>query len=460
MCQTDCRNWSSNPCNEHSLRRWWSWSRSSCGCQQCIQQSQQRGCTQKQHNICPALAVIATNPYRKASSLFVDQQTIHSKEGTTQGDPLAMAIYAIVICPLIDNVQNDVMQIWYGDDVTASGKLSNLKECGTSSRCQAQTLATSPCTEECGCHKTIASRGSHQNLCRMQDDDHNRGNQVPRNTNWRWSLCEQIHWAEDSRVGWRNQAAFLHCTKWATSSVCHIHAVLLVSGCSSVTEAQLTPLEEAIKFIFIPGRSAFTDKERSLLSLPARLGGLGLTDPRMLREEIKRSREATQSLIEHLIKKDPTYSSEMKANQLQARKELKVKKRKVIEEEADLLAQALDEQQKRAMILSQEKGASHWLTILPMVEHEFSLHFGTDCASDTSGSWKGCLQLVHVEAVQCWECPQLQPWRLSDPKVQWAKEHHSQHAITGVPQRVCWTSPTTPQWRRSDTCLSRQRRKR
>ena len=109
------------------------------------------------HNICPALAVIATNPYRKASSLFVDQQTIHSKEGTTQGDPLAMAIYAIVICPLIDNVQNDVMQIWYGDDVTASGKLSNLKECGTSSRCQAQTLATSPCTEECGCHKTIAS---------------------------------------------------------------------------------------------------------------------------------------------------------------------------------------------------------------------------------------------------------------------------------------------------------------
>ena len=171
-----------------------------------------------------------------------------------------------------------------------------------------------------------------------------------------------------------------------------------------VTKAQLAPLEEAIRFVFIPaisGRSAFTDKERCLLSLLARLGGLGLTDPRMLREEIKRSREVTQTPIKHLIKKDPTYSSEMKANQLQARKELKVKKRKVIEEEADLLAQALDEQQKRAMILSQEKGASHWLTILPMVEHEFSLHFGTDCASDTSGSWKGCLQLVHVEAVQC-----------------------------------------------------------
>ena len=80
------------------------------------------------HNICPALAVIATNTYRKASPLFIDQQTIQSKEGTTQGDPLAMAIYAIAIRPLIDNVQNEAMQIWYADDATASGKLSNLDE--------------------------------------------------------------------------------------------------------------------------------------------------------------------------------------------------------------------------------------------------------------------------------------------------------------------------------------------
>ena len=66
----------------------------------------------------------------------------------------------------------------------------------------------------------------------------------------------------------------------------------------------------------------------------------------------------------------------MKVSQLQARKEVKAKKSKVIEEEADLLAQALDKQQKQTMILSQEKGASHWLTILPMAEHGFSLHKG------------------------------------------------------------------------------------
>lgn len=78
--------------------------------------------------VCPALTIIATNTYRKASSLFVDQQTIQSKEGTTQGNPLAMAIYAIAVRPLIDRVQNEAMQVWFADDVVASGKLPHLKE--------------------------------------------------------------------------------------------------------------------------------------------------------------------------------------------------------------------------------------------------------------------------------------------------------------------------------------------
>ena len=68
------------------------------------------------------------------------------------------------------------------------------------------------------------------------------------------------------------------------------------------TNVHLAPLEEAIRFIFIPsisGCSALTDGERSLLSLPTRLGGLGITDPRKLKEEIRRSREVTQPLINH-----------------------------------------------------------------------------------------------------------------------------------------------------------------
>ena len=84
----------------------------------------------------------------------------------------------------------------------------------------------------------------------------------------------------------------------------------------------------------------------------------------------------TQVITEHIIKKDHAYMGEMKEIQLQARKELKTTKRKEIKEEAEQLLQTLDKPQKHAMILSQEKGAFHWLNVLPIEEHRFSLHKG------------------------------------------------------------------------------------
>ncbi|KAL5475080.1 hypothetical protein EMCRGX_G027135 [Ephydatia muelleri] len=48
--------------------------------------------------------------------------------GTTQGDPLAMAMYAIATIPLIEKLQStNTKQVWYADDATAVGTLLNLK---------------------------------------------------------------------------------------------------------------------------------------------------------------------------------------------------------------------------------------------------------------------------------------------------------------------------------------------
>ena len=50
-------------------------------------------------------------------------------EGTTQGDPLAMAMYALAVTPLIRSLrqsQLDVSQVWYADDATAGGQLASL----------------------------------------------------------------------------------------------------------------------------------------------------------------------------------------------------------------------------------------------------------------------------------------------------------------------------------------------
>ncbi len=45
----------------------------------------------------PTLATILINNYRSPTELFVDGKTLLSQEGTTQGDPLAMPMYALAI---------------------------------------------------------------------------------------------------------------------------------------------------------------------------------------------------------------------------------------------------------------------------------------------------------------------------------------------------------------------------
>ena len=91
-------------------------------------------------------------------------------------------------------------------------------------------------------------------------------------------------------------------------------------------------------------------------------------------EELERSREVTAVLRDNILKRDPTYNRELKEAQLQVQKEVKKKKAQKKDDVASQLMQAMDKSQKRVMMLSQEKGASHWLNVLPIKEHGFSLH--------------------------------------------------------------------------------------
>jgi len=77
--------------------------------------------------VCPVLAPILTNTYRQGAFLFTGGNTILSSEGTTQGDPLAMAMYAIGTLPLITQLQGMVKQCWYADDSAGGGDILSLK---------------------------------------------------------------------------------------------------------------------------------------------------------------------------------------------------------------------------------------------------------------------------------------------------------------------------------------------
>ena len=49
-----------------------------------------------------------------------------SQEGTTQGCPLAMAMYALALVPLSKQIQTICKQVWYADDATGCDSLEKL----------------------------------------------------------------------------------------------------------------------------------------------------------------------------------------------------------------------------------------------------------------------------------------------------------------------------------------------
>ena len=49
-----------------------------------------------------------------------------SQEGTTQGNPLAMAMYAIAVVPMIKSLHSLSDQIWFADDATGSGQVETI----------------------------------------------------------------------------------------------------------------------------------------------------------------------------------------------------------------------------------------------------------------------------------------------------------------------------------------------
>ena len=87
------------------------------------------------HNIsilCPAISTFVTNCYSTPARLFViGGSEIKSSEGTSQGDPVGMAIYALGMTPLIMMMVqlvsikfDDIKIVAFADNFSAAGNFS------------------------------------------------------------------------------------------------------------------------------------------------------------------------------------------------------------------------------------------------------------------------------------------------------------------------------------------------
>ena len=83
--------------------------------------------------LCAVMATYAINTYREPARLFImGGKELRSVEGTTQGDPLAMSLYAVSLQPLITRlgVSCRAKQCWFADDATGAGSVEELKKFG------------------------------------------------------------------------------------------------------------------------------------------------------------------------------------------------------------------------------------------------------------------------------------------------------------------------------------------
>ena len=142
----------------------------------------------------------------------------------------------------------------------------------------------------------------------------------------------------------------------------------------------LQPLEDCIRFNFIPslcGRAPPNDVERKLLALPARLGRLGLVNPTSLSSlEYQASVKVTSPLCELILHSEKHDKFTAANTQISAKGEIIKLKCNSLSSCASELKFSLPNSLQHAMALAQEKGASSWLTTIPLKEFGFTLHKG------------------------------------------------------------------------------------
>ncbi len=373
------------------------------------------------HNIryiCPPLSTIVINFYRTPARLFVTGGIeLTSTEGTTQGCPLAMAMYALCTLPLINlcgqtatDDCNPATQVWFADDSAAGGRLRALRrfwdilvEHGPAygyfpkpsktflvvkSECHAeaeemfagtgiQLTSSGPDLAEKGGQRHLgAAIGSTQFVDAYLDD------KVSRWTSLVKSLAE-IAATEPHAV----YAGFVFGLR---------HRWTFIQRTMPTTGDHMQPLKDAIRNHLIPSliKHDLSDNEIEMVSLPARFGGLSLDDPvsdsgRKHQDSIK----CTAKLASMIVDGQPTLPGGLDPDKA-AKNAVRQEHQEHWKGRADEIQGRLPEPQRRAMELARAKGGSSTLTTIPVAEHGFFFEVKSDFVD-------------HIKLRYCWPLDRL-----------------------------------------------------
>ena len=116
--------------------------------------------------------------------------------------------------------------------------------------------------------------------------------------------------------------------------------------------------------------------ERELLALPVRFGGLGVANPATLSSPSLQASEILTKPLVDLIQSQDTSQTVDREMVSSSKKSIRRVNRLRITQQANNVLNRLTPELKRCVELAQEKGASSWLSVLPLEEYGFYLHKG------------------------------------------------------------------------------------
>ena len=339
------------------------------------------------HNIrviCPSIATYAINTYRGAARLFViGGEELKSSEGTTQGDPLAMSLYAISIQPLITRLQvsSAAKQCWFADDATACGTLENVKIWWEELMASGPALGYYPNAKKCW----LITKPEKEESAREIFNNTAINVTCEGHKHLGAALGSRAYLEE--YVGEKVKDWVSQVTKLAEFAVTYPQAsyaafvfglrhkwTYFLRTLPDIAEL-LEPLERAIAATLIPALTerSVTTEERDLLMLPVRMGGLGITKPtEVASTEFEASAYVTGPLMERIVMQEhqPPDDAELSTRHLNARRQRSERMNVRFEQ----VHSCLPTKTKRAVELATEKGASNWLTVLPIKDQGFNLN--------------------------------------------------------------------------------------
>lgn len=341
------------------------------------------------HNIriiCPEAANYVINCYSGPARLFVTGgKELKSNEGTTQGDPISMGMYAIGLMPLLTTLaytDRQIHQIAFADDVTAVGTISQLKQWWNNIICYGPLLGYHVNESKSwlivkGHYLQEAQEIFKDSQIGITDQGNRHlgavvGTNECKNNFMRNQVNTWIDQLTTLSVIARTQphaafTAFIHGL---------VHRYTFIMRTIPDISQILKPLDDAIdSFIRVLFQNFnFNKAQRKLFSLPAKFGGMNIIIPSEKCDEIhEQSKLVTKNAVEKTICKESYFVADRNVSQ-KLKSEIKNEKMKKAKFMFDQLkSEFTDKEKLRCVEAASENGASIWLTVLPIKENGFFL---------------------------------------------------------------------------------------